>query len=165
MFAVAAIVGHDVGFVAGRADFVFKDHHLPVARAFDEDDVIAGVLEGVGRGQRHGGAHAAGEDDGGAVVLDFGGLAERADDVEDGVAGFKGVEQRGGFADGLDDDGDGAGVGIGALMVSGMRSPCSWRRRIRNWPGFCLRAMRGASMTNCLMLRPTVRASTILNMQ
>ena len=31
-------------------------------------------------------------------------------------------------------------------------------------PGFCLRAMRGASITNCLMLRPTVRASTILYM-
>ena len=42
-------------------------------------------------------------------------MAERADDVENGVARFKAVEQRGGFADGLDDDGDGAGRGIGAL--------------------------------------------------
>ena len=28
LFAIAAVVGHDVGFAAGRADFVFKDHHL-----------------------------------------------------------------------------------------------------------------------------------------
>jgi len=35
-------------------------------------------------------------------------------------------------------------------MVSGIRSPFSCSRRIRNWPGFCLRAMRGASMTKLL---------------
>src|ERR1035437_2231890 len=48
------------------------------------------------------------------------------------------------------------------LMVSGMRSPFSCRRRMRNCPGFCLSAMRGASIVNCLILRPTLRASTIL---
>ena len=43
LFAVAAVVGDDVGFVAGRADFIFKDHHLFAARAFDEDDLVSGV--------------------------------------------------------------------------------------------------------------------------
>ena len=61
LLAVAAVVGHDVGFAAGLAHFVLKDHHLCVARAFNEDDVIAGLLERLGRGQRHGRAHAAGE--------------------------------------------------------------------------------------------------------
>ena len=43
LFAVAAVVGEDVGFVAGCADFVFKDDHLAAARALNKDDVVAGV--------------------------------------------------------------------------------------------------------------------------
>ncbi len=115
LFAVAAVVGHDVGLVAGLAHFVFKDHHLFAARAFNKDDVVAGLLEGVGGGQRHGRAHAAGQNDRRAVVLNLRRVAERADDVEDGVARLKAVQQRGGFADGLHHDGDGARLRIGAL--------------------------------------------------
>ncbi len=54
-------------------------------------------------------------------------------------------------------------AGSALLMVSGMRSPFSLMRRMTNWPGRCLRAMRGAAMTSCRMLRPASRASTILN--
>src|SRR5450759_44529 len=54
--------------------------------------------------------------------------------------------------------------GLEDLMVRGMRSPLSCRRRMMNCPGRCLRAIRGASMTNCLILSPTVRASKILYM-
>ena len=77
--------------------------------------MVAGLLEGVGGGQRHGGAHAAGQNHSGSVVLNLRGVAEGADDVEDGVAGLKAVEQRGGFADGLHDDSDSARGGIGGL--------------------------------------------------
>src|SRR5271166_2733007 len=34
-----------------------------------------------------------------------------------------------------------------------------------NCPGLCLRATRGASITNCLILRPAVLASKILNIK
>ena len=79
--------------MAGLANFVFKDNHLGAARAFNKDDVVAGLLEGVGGGQRHGGSDAAGEDDCGAEVLNFRRVAEGADDVEDEVASIKAVEQ------------------------------------------------------------------------
>ena len=39
-------------------------------------------------------------------------------------------------------------------MVSGMRSPFSCRRRMTNWPGCCLRAMRGASIDKLLDVQP-----------
>ena len=41
------------------------------------------------------------------------GLPERTNDVEDGVARLQHAEQHGGLADGLHDDGDGPGLGIG----------------------------------------------------
>ena len=46
-------------------------------------------------------------------------MAERANDVEDGVARFETVEQRSGFPDGLHNDGDCAGCRIGALDGEG----------------------------------------------
>ncbi len=49
-------------------------------------------------------------------------------------------------------------------MVIGMRSPCSYSLRITNCPGFCLRAMRGASITNRLMPGARNSACSILNM-
>ncbi len=115
LFAVAAIVGHDAGFVARGAHLVFKDHHLFAARAFNEDDVIAGILQRHCRGQRHGRSHASGHDHGGSVVPDLGRAAERADDIENRVACLKRIQQRRGFAHGLDCDGDGSRRRIGAL--------------------------------------------------
>jgi hypothetical protein len=47
--------------------------------------------------------------------LDFGWLAERADESRTRVACFKAVEQRGGLAHGLDHNRDGSGSRIGAL--------------------------------------------------
>jgi hypothetical protein len=46
-------------------------------------------------------------------------MAEGADDVENRVARLKAVEQRGGFAHGLHNDGDGSGGWIGALDGQG----------------------------------------------
>src|SRR5579863_2127046 len=54
-------------------------------------------------------------------------------------------------------------AGSALLMVSGMRSLFSLMRRMTNWPGRCLRAMRGAAIVNCRILRPALRTFTILN--
>ena len=113
--AIAAVVGHDVGFGAGGADLVFEDHHFAAACAFDEDDMVIGVFEGLGGGQRHGRAHAAGHDRDRAVEFDLGGVAEGTDDVENAVAGLEAIEQRCGLADGLHGEGHGSGGGIGAF--------------------------------------------------
>src|SRR5208337_5098948 len=43
-------------------------------------------------------------------------------------------------------------------------SPCSFSRRMTNCPGFCLCAMRGASITNRLMPGARNSACWILNM-
>jgi len=68
-FAVAAVVViTKVSLLALRTSSS-KDHHFSVPRPFDEDDVIAGLLERVGRGQRHGCSYAAGQDHSRAVVL------------------------------------------------------------------------------------------------
>src|ERR1035438_1133365 len=115
LLTVTAVVGHYVGFVARLANFVFKHHHLRAACAFNKDDVIARLLEGVGGGQRHGRSHAAGKNHNSTVFLDFRGVAEGTNDVENRVACFKAVEQRGGFADGLHNNGDGTGSRIGTL--------------------------------------------------
>ena len=119
LLAVGAVVGEDVRLGAGGADLVLEDDHVAAARAFNKYDVVAGVFEGVGGGEGHGGADAAGEDDGDAVVGDLRGAAERTDNVEDGVAGLQTVEQRSGFADGLGNDGDGSGSGVGGFDGEG----------------------------------------------
>src|SRR5512146_3532427 len=43
LLAVSAVIGHNVGFVAGLADFIFEDHQLFAARPFDKNDVVAGL--------------------------------------------------------------------------------------------------------------------------
>src|SRR6478672_7891165 len=48
-------------------------------------------------------------------------------------------------------------------MVRGMRSPCSWRRTMTNWPAWRLRAMRGAVRRKSLTCGARNRASTIGN--
>ncbi len=115
MLAVTAIVGHHVGFAACFAHFVFKDNHLAAARALDKDDVVVSVFKSFGRGQRHGRTHASCQNHSGPVVPNLRGMAERANDIENGVARFKAVEQRGGLADRLHHDGDGTGGRIGAF--------------------------------------------------
>src|SRR5580692_10874772 len=51
--------------------------------------------------------------------------------------------------------------GLASAIVNGIRSPQSSRRTITNCPGFCLRAMRGALITNSLIPRAKGRASTM----
>ena len=115
MLTVAAVVGHDVGLVAGLAHLVFKDHHLHVARSFNEDDVVAGLLESVRCRQSHGRAHAAGQNCARAVVFNLRRLAEWPNDVQNTVARFQAIQQRCGLADGLNHNGDRARLGIGAF--------------------------------------------------
>src|ERR1039458_9236908 len=54
-------------------------------------------------------------------------------------------------------------LGSASAMVSGMRSPQSSSRTMTNCPGRCLRAIRGALITNSLIPRANGRASTISN--
>ena len=114
LLAIAAIVGHDVGFVAGRPQFVFQDEQFFRARAGNADHVIAGLLQRPRRRQRDGGANAAPDDYDGAVLLDLGGLSQRPHDVENRIARFERVHQVRGFADRLDDQCDGAFFRVGA---------------------------------------------------
>ena len=101
------------------AHFVFEDDEILVASADNCDDAIAGALQGGGAGIGHRRAHASTHNDDGAEVLDLGGLAERTDDIENGVAGFERVEKVGGFSDRLDDDVDRTffGVGVSAIQT------------------------------------------------
>jgi hypothetical protein len=71
VLAVGAVVGHDVGFAAGLADFVFKDDHLALRAPSIKMTWLSASLSAFGSGQRHGCAHAAGQNDGGAVVLEI----------------------------------------------------------------------------------------------
>jgi len=81
-----------------------------------------------------------------------GGLTQGTDNVQDAAPGFEQFEQVSGLARPLH---------VTRLtvprsesersMIRGIRSPCSWRRKMMNCPGFCLPAIRGASMTKRLM--------------
>ncbi len=112
LLAVTAVVGHHIGLAAGLANLLLEDDHLGGARSFNKDDVIAGGLERVGRGQRHRRADAACQHHHRPEVLNLRRLAEWADNVQDRVAGLQAIEQGGGFADGLHDDGNRAHRGV-----------------------------------------------------
>ena len=75
----------------------------------------------------------------GAEALDLGGLA-RAGRRRRRIAspGVEHVQQPGGLADALNDDRDVPRSGSESAIVMGIRSPCSWTRRITNWPGLAL---------------------------
>src|SRR5512132_348091 len=51
-----------------------------------------------------------------------------------------------------------------SAIVIGIRSPCSWTRRMTNWPAWRLRAIRRASMRRNLTSGARNRASSIGNM-
>ncbi len=115
LLARAAIVGHDVSFVAGRPQFVFQDEQFFCARAGNADHVIAGLLQGPRRRQRDCGANASSDNNDGAEVLDLGGLSQWPHDVQNRIARFERVHQVRGFADRLNDQSDGAFIRVGAL--------------------------------------------------
>ena len=165
LLAVAAVVGGDVEGVARRPDLVLEDDERARAAAEDREDAVAGLLQGDRRrvGDRR--TDAAADDAGGAEELDLGRLAERADDVEDASRRPRGelrslvvlpmpwttivTSPR---------------SALESAIVIGIRSPCSWTRRITNWPAWRLRAMRGASMRKSLTSGAMKRASSIGNM-
>src|SRR5580698_6594157 len=113
LMAVTAIVGHNVGLVADRANLVFQHHQVFAAGANDGNDVVAGALQLPRCGIGHCRADAAADDHRSAEVFDLRGFAQRANDVEDFVAGLQHAQQHGGFPDGLYNDGDRAGFGVG----------------------------------------------------
>ena len=73
------------------------------------------MLQGCRRRVGHCGADSPAHHNHCAVVLDLRGFAERADHVENLIAGFQRVEQVSGLSRGLYDDIDGAVLGIGVL--------------------------------------------------
>ena len=74
-------------------------------------ELVAGPGERLGQREEDGRAGAAADADDPAAVLDLGGLAERPGDVAQGAAHGHGDDVLGAAADGLDDEGDGAGLG------------------------------------------------------
>ena len=68
-----------------------------------EMHAVAGLLQRCRRGISHRRTHAAAHHHHRAVIPDVGGLTQRADDVEDRVAGFERVEQMRGLPGRLHD--------------------------------------------------------------
>src|ERR1035441_1333645 len=99
--AITAVVGDDVGFVADAATLVFQHQQVFAARSDDGDDLVPCPFELASGGIGHGGPHAAAHHDGGPKLLDFRGLAQRTDYVEDGIASLQHAKQHGGLANGL----------------------------------------------------------------
>ena len=107
--AVAAVVGGDDQLVAELAEPVLPEHQVAVAEADDRDGAVARLLVLAELREDGRDAQAAAHQDHGALELaDVAGQAERADEVQDGIAFAERHHFGGGFADRLDDDGDGA---------------------------------------------------------
>ena len=87
--AVAAVVGGDRSSSLIAPDLLLEDDQLLVAAAEDRDHVVAGLVHGLGGrvGDRR--PDAAADDHDRAVGLDVRRLAQRPDQVEEGVAGAR----------------------------------------------------------------------------
>jgi hypothetical protein len=92
--------------------FVFQNQQLLVAGANDGDYRVASFFEGFGDGVCCGCADASTDHGDFAVVLDFTGFSEGSCDGEDFGADFEFASLYGGEADFLENEGDGALVGV-----------------------------------------------------
>jgi hypothetical protein len=90
-----------------------------VACTDDGDNTITGSLERCGGRIGHRGTDSSTHDYDGAEFLDFGGLAERADHVEDAVPGFQQIQQVSRLARRLHDEINCAALRIGAFDGEG----------------------------------------------
>ena len=112
LFAVAAVVGHDLAKVGNSAEFIFQYHQILVAEA--DDGVYLRALrvqlfsDGVGDGR----THAAADD--GNFFKPFGmtGDAQRSDKIVQGITFFQMIEFLGRCAHDLENDGHGAFLAI-----------------------------------------------------
>ena len=110
--AVAAVVGHDAQFVAASVELVLKDEQIFIAEADDAVDGAALVVQLLGNGQGDGAAQSAANDSGILEACDVAGAAQRAGEGGQGITGLEGIQQQGGAAHHLVDDGDGSGLGV-----------------------------------------------------
>ncbi len=111
LHAEAAVVGGVDHLVRLGLHLGPEDDEPLVAATEDRHDVIAGFLERAGDRQHGRDAGAAADADAGAEVLDVGRLAERPHHL-DRVAGLHGAHLHRRLADLLDDQRDGAGLGV-----------------------------------------------------
>src|SRR5579864_2292986 len=112
---VATVVGGNHERIADGAHFRLEDDQFLVAGSDDRNNSVAGALQRCRRGIGHCGADSAADYDDRTVVFDLRGFAERAHYVENLVAGFKRVQQVRRLPCGLDDDVNGAAVGVRVL--------------------------------------------------
>jgi len=90
---------------------------------------------------------------------------QRADDVQNGVARFQAIQQRGGLADGLHGDGHRPRHGVGRFDGERMRSPFM-QAEDEKLPRFLLARNYAAPQSQTgLSVEATLRASTILYMR
>lgn len=72
----------------------------------------APAVQGSGSGQGDGAAQSAADDSGILEACDVAGAAQRAGEGGQGITGPEGIQQQGGAAHHLVDDGDGSGLGV-----------------------------------------------------
>ena len=69
-------------------------------------------MQFLGNGQGDGAAQSAADDSGILEACDVAGAAQRAGEGGQGITGLEGIQQQGGAAHHLVDDGDGSGLGV-----------------------------------------------------
>ena len=91
---------------------MLQDHPLPRSPANDARHLHAAALQALHDREQHGRAHPATDAEGIPRGDQFRGAPERAGDIADRVPGIEGDEVAGALADGLDHQGDRAGLGV-----------------------------------------------------
>ena len=112
--AVGAVVGHDEQAVAYRGHFLLQHDDVGTAEARDHIHLRARGVQSLSLGVGDGAAHAAAHHGDVREALGLGGFPQGADKIQQGVPLLQGVEQQGGLAHLLEDDGDGAFLRVGA---------------------------------------------------
>ena len=107
-----AVIAAEEKTVAGGGHFLRQDDLLGAAEPGDGGDPAAPAVQGSGSGQGDGAAQSAADDSGILEACDVAGAAQRAGEGGQGITGPEGIQQQGGAAHHLVDDGDGSGLGV-----------------------------------------------------
>ena len=123
--SVRTVVGAWNDFDTVGRELVLEQNVLPASSADDRNHPIAGIGEGARDRVGDRGSESTADDDCGAVLLDLRSASERTGHVDEIVSSLQLAHEGGRPADGLDEERDRPGVGIG--------------RRNREWDAFTVR--------------------------